>query len=97
MTEQEREKRLKFYIRFLKDKDAYNKYLEEYYRHPNEYNTGNVVTDLRKTIESIHTLNYISPLYHRIIGWNWSGSIYHPFFWDKIAKEMNKILKNTKF
>lgn len=87
MTDNELNILLRAHIRFLKKHDALNKYLYEYKLNPNEFNSGNILVDLKHAISAAwdHT-----GFHMRAKGFNRVDSAFGATFWSQINNDFVK-------
>lgn len=80
----------KLCLKFLKEQDLIPKYKKEYFERPNNYNTKNLLNDLRAAIKGS---NDYSPFHMYTRGFNRKDSIYGEYFWIEVNAKFIKYLK----
>lgn len=77
------------YIRILKDEDLWERYVYNYYHHPNKNNSGDIFKDMEQAIiQCKNAINSFSK------GWNWGDSSEGVNFWEEKRRLINiKLLK----
>ncbi len=88
-------------IRFLKETDTYKQYYKDYKKHPNEYNSKNIILDLKTCCQKFYEGEYIkrtklySPLSFYEIGFDWSSSDLRSNYYVDLSHKLSIYLKEN--
>ena len=69
------------FIRFLKENDAYEKYIANFQQHPNNLNDGNILTCLKRAFFIYPS----KPLENTAIGFDWTRSNEGSQYWRELS------------
>lgn len=76
-------------VRVLKEHDVWQKFMNNYYQHPNDYNTGNVLADLEHACSITHHF-----LNSGMIGFWWTNTNEGDEFWMELNKNVKIVLEH---